>query len=93
MHADDSAGERAGRLRQPASSHRRRRRARKSTTVEIDAPTGSTAAMRDERVYFGTEGGTFYAIDVPRAGRQETGRRCGHIVTRSETNRSARPRP
>ncbi len=36
-------------------------------SVEIDAPTGSTAAMRDERAYFGTEGGTFYAISVPAA--------------------------
>jgi outer membrane protein assembly factor BamB len=34
-------------------------------TVEIDGPTGSTPAMRGERVFFGTEGGTFYAIDVP----------------------------
>lgn len=34
-------------------------------TVEIDGPTGSTPAMHGERVYFGTEGGTFYAIDVP----------------------------
>ena len=41
--------------------------ARKSDTVEIDAPTGSTPAMRDERVYFGTEGGTFYAISIPAA--------------------------
>ena len=37
-------------------------------TVEIDAPTGSTAAMRDERAYFGTEGGTFFAINIPAAG-------------------------
>ena len=37
-------------------------------SVEIDAPTGSTAAMRDERAYFGTEGGTFYAINIPAAG-------------------------
>jgi outer membrane protein assembly factor BamB len=36
-------------------------------SVEIDAPTGSTAAMRDERAYFGTEGGTFYAINIPAA--------------------------
>src|SRR5258705_9909482 len=36
-------------------------------SVEIDAPTGSTAAMRDERAYFGTEGGTVYAINVPAA--------------------------
>jgi outer membrane protein assembly factor BamB len=34
-------------------------------TVEIDGPTGSTPAMLGERVYFGTEGGTFFAIDVP----------------------------
>jgi outer membrane protein assembly factor BamB len=34
-------------------------------TIEIDGPTGSTAAMRGQRVYFGTEGGTFFAIDVP----------------------------
>jgi outer membrane protein assembly factor BamB len=36
-------------------------------SVEIDAPTGATAAMRDERAYFGTEGGTFYAINIPAA--------------------------
>jgi outer membrane protein assembly factor BamB len=34
-------------------------------TVEIDGPTGSTPAVQGERVFFGTEGGTFYAIDVP----------------------------
>src|SRR4051812_9382458 len=37
-------------------------------SVEIDAPTGSTAAMRDGRAYFGTEGGTFYAINIPATG-------------------------
>ena len=37
-------------------------------SVEIDAPTGSTAAMRNGRAYFGTEGGTFYAVDIPAAG-------------------------
>ncbi len=41
---------------------------KETATVEIDAPTGATPAMRDERVYFGTEGGAFYAIDVPLAG-------------------------
>ena len=41
---------------------------KETDTVEIDAPTGSTPAMRDERVYFGTEGGTFYAIDMPADG-------------------------
>jgi outer membrane protein assembly factor BamB len=34
-------------------------------TIEIDGPTGSTPAVLGERVFFGTEGGTFYAIDVP----------------------------
>ena len=34
-------------------------------SVEIDGPTGSTPAMLGKRVYFGTEGGTFFAIDVP----------------------------
>ena len=34
-------------------------------TVEIDGPTGSTPAMRDGRAYFGTESGTFYAINIP----------------------------
>jgi outer membrane protein assembly factor BamB len=34
----------------------------------IDAPTGSTPASRENRAYFGTEGGTFYAIDVPSVG-------------------------
>ncbi len=33
--------------------------------VEIDGPTGSTPAIVGERVYFGTEGGSFFAIDVP----------------------------
>ena len=33
--------------------------------VEIDGPTGCTAAVRGSRAFFGTEGGTFYAIDVP----------------------------
>jgi outer membrane protein assembly factor BamB len=40
-------------------------------TVKIDGPTGSTAAMRGERVYFGTESGTFFAIDVPADGQRE----------------------
>ncbi len=31
--------------------------------VEIDGPTGVTPAARGDRVYFGTESGTFYAID------------------------------
>ncbi len=34
-------------------------------SVEIDAPTGATAAMHKERAYFGTEGGTFFAINIP----------------------------
>lgn len=33
-------------------------------TVPIDAPTGSTAAVLGNRVFFGTEGGTFFAIDA-----------------------------
>jgi outer membrane protein assembly factor BamB len=38
---------------------------KETDSVEIDAPTGATAAMRNERAYFGTEGGTFYAISIP----------------------------
>lgn len=34
-------------------------------TVDIDGPTGSTPAMRDGRTFFGTESGTFFAINVP----------------------------
>jgi outer membrane protein assembly factor BamB len=44
---------------------------KETSTVEIDGPSGSTAAMRGERVYFGTEGGTFFAIDVPADGNDE----------------------
>lgn len=33
-------------------------------SVTIDAPTGATAAIRGTMVYFGTEGGMFFAIDV-----------------------------
>jgi outer membrane protein assembly factor BamB len=40
-------------------------------TVEIDAPTGATPAVHGERVFFGTEGGTFFAIDVPAATARE----------------------
>jgi outer membrane protein assembly factor BamB len=39
-----------------------------TNAVAIDAPTGSTPAARGSRVYFGTEGGTFYAIDVGASG-------------------------
>jgi outer membrane protein assembly factor BamB len=40
-------------------------------TVPIDGPTGATAAMRDGRAYFGTEGGTFFRIDIDaRGGKQ-----------------------
>ncbi|HEY4234131.1 MAG TPA: PQQ-binding-like beta-propeller repeat protein [Lacipirellulaceae bacterium] len=35
-----------------------------ANNVGIDAPTGATPAARDNRVYFGTEGGTFYAIEL-----------------------------
>lgn len=31
--------------------------------VEIQSPTGSTPAAQDELVYFGTEGGVFFAVD------------------------------
>ena len=34
-------------------------------SVDIDAPTGATAAMHDGRAY--SEGGTFYAISIPAA--------------------------
>jgi outer membrane protein assembly factor BamB len=34
-------------------------------TTQIDGPTGSTAAISGDRIYFGTEGGTFFAIDAP----------------------------
>ncbi len=37
-------------------------------TVEIDGPTGSTPAMHGEQVYFGTESGTFFAINISTAG-------------------------
>ena len=32
-------------------------------SVEIEAPTGVTPAVRGERVYFGTEAGTFFAVN------------------------------
>lgn len=36
---------------------------RETASVEIDGPTGTTPAVAGERVFFGTEGGAFYAID------------------------------
>jgi outer membrane protein assembly factor BamB len=36
-------------------------------TVAIDGPTGTTPAARGPRGYFGTEGGTFFCIDVVAA--------------------------
>src|SRR4051812_1375730 len=41
------------------------------STVDIDGPTGSTPAMRGERAYFGTESGTFFAIDTPADVKQQ----------------------
>jgi outer membrane protein assembly factor BamB len=41
---------------------------KETTKIAIDAPTGATAAYLDGRVYFGTEGGTFYAIEVHPGG-------------------------
>jgi len=41
---------------------------KETNNVDIDGPTGSTPSMHGERVYFGTEGGTFYAIDISTAG-------------------------
>jgi outer membrane protein assembly factor BamB len=38
-----------------------------TASVPIDGPTGTTPAAASGRVYFGTEGGTFFAIDVPEA--------------------------
>jgi outer membrane protein assembly factor BamB len=40
-------------------------------TVDIDGPTGSTPAMRGQRAYFGTENGTFFAIDTPKDANQK----------------------
>jgi outer membrane protein assembly factor BamB len=40
-------------------------------TVKIDGPTGATAAIHENRAYFGTEGGTFFAIDIPVDGADE----------------------
>jgi outer membrane protein assembly factor BamB len=37
------------------------------STVEIDAPTGSTPAVGGQRVFFGTEGSSFFAIDWKEA--------------------------
>jgi len=34
------------------------------SAVPIDGPTGTTPAAADGRVFFGTEGGTFFGIDV-----------------------------
>lgn len=36
--------------------------------IAIDAPTGATAAFHNGRVYFGTEGGTFFAIALSQDG-------------------------
>ena len=41
---------------------------KETSKVEIDAPTGATATVQGNRVYFGTEGGTFYAIEMQPAG-------------------------
>ena len=32
-------------------------------SIEIEAPTGSTPAAVNERIYFGTEGATFFCLD------------------------------
>jgi outer membrane protein assembly factor BamB len=40
-------------------------------TLKIDGPTGATAAVHGNRIFFGTEGGTFFAIDIPSDGSGE----------------------
>lgn len=40
-------------------------------THDIDGPTGSTPAARGSKVYFGTEQGTFYAIDTGKEPMEE----------------------
>ena len=37
---------------------------KETNKIAIDAPTGATAAFHKDRVYFGTEGGSFYAIEL-----------------------------
>jgi outer membrane protein assembly factor BamB len=37
------------------------------SSVPIDGPTGTTPAAVDDRVFFGTEGGGFFAIDYASA--------------------------
>ncbi|MEX2091507.1 MAG: PQQ-binding-like beta-propeller repeat protein [Pirellulales bacterium] len=41
---------------------------KETNKIAIDAPTGATAAFHMDRVYFGTEGGSFYAIELPPGG-------------------------
>jgi outer membrane protein assembly factor BamB len=41
---------------------------KETNKIAIDAPTGATAAVFKDHVYFGTEGGTFYAIVMPHGG-------------------------
>ena len=43
---------------------------KETNKVAIDAPTGATAAFLDDHVYFGTEGGTFFAIDLRSSGKE-----------------------
>jgi len=38
-----------------------------TAAVPIDGPTGTTPAVRGDRVFFGTEGGAFFAIDFDEA--------------------------
>jgi len=40
---------------------------RETAAVPIDGPTGTTPAVLGERVFFGTEGGLFFGIDVAAA--------------------------
>jgi outer membrane protein assembly factor BamB len=63
---------------------------KETATVAIDAPTGATPAMRDQRVYFGTEAGTFYAIDIPANGdKKPTVAWTYHDNTRNQPIRAA----
>jgi outer membrane protein assembly factor BamB len=57
---------------------------KETDTVEIDGPTGSTPAMHGERVYFGTEGGTFFAIDISSA----DGKKPAVAWTQKDKNRN-----
>ena len=60
---------------------------KETAAVPIDGPTGTTPAAHDGRIFFGTEGGIFYGIDIAPA--REVWKTAAGVKGRAYRSRAA----